>query len=66
MTKVHRLLFLGALAALVTIAVSLGLALPALATFQPPPVRVPGPSTIVLVSLGAAAAALVGRFIGRR
>ncbi len=38
----------------------------ALATNTPPPVRVPGPSTLALLSVGGAAAAVAVRWIRRR
>jgi hypothetical protein len=41
-------------------------ALPVLATNGAPPIRVPGPSTLALLSVGVAAAAIAVRWIRRR
>jgi hypothetical protein len=64
--KIQHLLLLVALSVVTLVAVCLGIAGPALATSIPPPVRVSGPSTLALLSLGVAAAAIGARFINRR
>jgi hypothetical protein len=56
-----KALFLLAVAAALLVTASL-----ALATNTAPPIRVPGPSTLALLSVGAAAAAIAVRWIRRR